>query len=160
MDDEIGREILEEIRRTRRFNERLGIIVLWALIAVCGLFAWRVLNLGALGSSQAKPVLSANTEPSAPSSTGTYASAVYDSLERGEIKKANEYAAAWIKVSPLDDSAHAALGRVYLIMGKLPEALEKYQRAFELYPSETNEKLLQTIQRRIEMDGKSAPSSR
>jgi hypothetical protein len=70
----------------------------------------------------------------------------------GDFEKAIAIGEALILKTPEYPEAHERLARVYLAAGNLEKAKEHYAEAFRLFPSEENEKLLSTIEKRVKAD--------
>ena len=70
----------------------------------------------------------------------------------GDFEKAITIGEELIQKTPQDPEAHERLARAYLAAGNLEKAKEHYAEAFRLFPSEGNEKLLSTIEKRVKAD--------
>lgn len=68
---------------------------------------------------------------------------------RGNFDDAIRIGEELIQRMPQYPEGHHRLASAYLAAGKLEEAKEHYARAFRLFPSEENEKLLIAIEKRI-----------
>ncbi len=73
-------------------------------------------------------------------------------LERGEFEKAIAIGEEIVLKTPQFPEAHERLARAYLAAGNLEKAREHYAEAFRLFPSEENEKLLSTVEKRLKED--------
>lgn len=72
--------------------------------------------------------------------------------QEGQYEMAVEYARDWVRVDPLDESAHAMLMHLYLAMGHPAQAIQQYQRMNALLRRElgvTPSPALQSLYERI-----------
>ena len=70
-------------------------------------------------------------------------------VRSGDIDKAIQIGEDLIAKNPLYYEGHQKLAVAYLTVGKLEKAREHYAEAYRLFPSEGNESLLRTINKRI-----------
>ena len=124
MSEDINQEILKELQRSRRSNQ-----VLLAVIAiVCVL------------------VTISHKKPSEPDHSWT---AVQTAIRQLDYPKALFLAQANVAREPRDYYGYSYLGFIYLATGDVTNSEAQYLRAYELFPSEENEKNLSAIRKRI-----------
>ena len=75
---------------------------------------------------------------------------VYDDVDAGRSEQAIEKAKILVAREPNQPSAHTRLASLYLANDDLSSAEMEYKTAYDLWPSEENEKALATIEKRIE----------
>jgi tetratricopeptide (TPR) repeat protein len=77
---------------------------------------------------------------------------VDQNVRHGEFEKAIGIGEELILKTPQYPDAHRRLAGAYLAAGRVEKAREHYAKAFRLFPSEENEKLLIAIDRRIKAE--------
>ena len=85
--------------------------------------------------------------------------AVWQDSDQGRRDQAIEKAKKILKAQPYTPGAHERMGDLYLVNNILPLAEMEYERAYELWPSEDNEKTLATIRKRIEAQKAKTPTA-
>ncbi len=75
--------------------------------------------------------------------------------EKGRLDDALEKAQYLIKLSPNYSYGLKKLGRVYLERNELIEAKESFEKAYNIFPSESNKECLDAIKKRIEKEKES-----
>ena len=124
MNDDIGTQILDELRKQKRIGIRLGIIGMVVMVgAVCASIAYREIS------------------PSW--------STVNKQLDRGNTARALSIALQLVEKNPNDYYAHREIGNVYLEMNDITNAERHYAISHKLYPGEYSSKILETLHRRM-----------
>ena len=124
MSEDINNEILKELKRSRRFNQTVMVVIGVVVI----------LNL-VFHTRPAEPTLSWSAPQSAIRQLD-YARAV-------SLVKAN------IAHQPNDYYGYQYLGIIYLAMGDLTNSETQFSRSYALFPSEENEKYLAAVRKRM-----------
>lgn len=124
MSEDINQEILKELQRSRRSNQ-----VLLAVIAI----VFIVVTISHQKSSE----------------TDHSWTAVQTAVRQLDYSRALALAQANVARQPSDYYGHSYLGIIYLAMGDVTNSEAEYLRAYELFPSEDNEKNLSAIRKRI-----------
>ena len=130
MSEDINQEILKELQKSRRSNQ-----VLTAVIAI-------VLLLVTI--SHQKPAESDHSW-----------TAVQTAAKRLDYSRALTMAQANVARQPSDYYGHSYLGYIYLAMGDVTNSEAEYSRAYQLFPSEDNEKSLAAVRKRLAAGGDS-----
>jgi len=125
MSEDINQQILDEIRKSRRSNQVLLVVAVVVLI-LC-------------------TVTNRSNPRNPPHSWDT----VRTAMRELDYPRALSLAQANVLLLPNDYYGHGYLGAIYLAMGNLTNSEAEYQRAYELFPSEENEKDLAAIRKRI-----------
>ena len=73
-------------------------------------------------------------------------------IRQGDFEKGTAIGEELILKTPQSADAHEHLAKAYMAAGNLEKAKEHYAEAFRLFPSEENEKLLTTIEKRMNAD--------
>ena len=124
MREDITQEILKELQRSRRSNQ-----VLLAVISIVFLV-----------------VTISHQKPAEPEHSWT---AVLTATRQLDYPRALSLAQANVALQPNDYYGHSYLGIIYLAMGDVTNSEAQYLQAYELFPSEENEKNLAAIRKRI-----------
>jgi len=135
MNQDVEVEILKELRMARRANQ-LGIAFCILLVLGFGCFLyWQH---------------SHRTQQRAPQhESWEEVRAIFNSQQ---YDRALALARKLVEKHPNDDYGYAYYGNLLLAAGRVREAESNYLRAWELLPSEANEKMLQAIQKRRAAD--------
>ena len=128
MSEDINQEILKELQKSRRSNQ-----VLMAVIAI-------VLLL----------VSVSHQKPAEPDHSWT---AVQTAVKQLDYSRALTMAQANVARQPSDYYGHSYLGFIYLAMGDVTNSEAEYSRAYQLFPSEDNEKSLSAVRKRLATGG-------
>ena len=128
MSEEINREILIEIRKSRRSTQLLLAIIAILMLAVSF----------------------AHQKPTEPDHSWT---AVQTAVKQLDFSRALTMAQANIARQPSDYYGHSYLGYIYLAMGDVTNSEAEYSRAYQLFPSEDNEKSLAAVRMRLANGG-------
>jgi cytochrome c-type biogenesis protein CcmH/NrfG len=128
MSEDINQEILAEIRKSRRSTQ--------ILLAVIG----GVLLL----------VSFTHQKPAEPAHSW---SAVQTDIRQLDFPKALALAQANVAIQSSDYHGHSYLGFIYLSMGDVTNPEAEYLRAYQLVPSEDNEKSLAAVRKRLAAGG-------
>ena len=80
-------------------------------------------------------------------------------IRRGDLDEAVRIGEELIQKTPHYSEGHQRLASAYLAVGKTEQARQHYAEAFDLFPSEQNEKLLFAIDKRIK-EGNPQPGGR
>ena len=124
MSEDINQEILKELQKSRRSSQMLlGFIGIVLLI---------------VSYSRQKP-----SEP-----THSW-SAVQTAIQQLDYPKALSLAQANVALLPSDYYGHSYLGIIYLAMGDITNSEAEYFRAYQLFPSEDNDKNLAAVRKRL-----------
>jgi len=124
MSEDINNEILKELRRSRRFNQTV-----WIVIAVVFLLT---------SIFRTRPTESAHTW-----------SAPQRAIGQLDYERALSLVKANVAIQPNDYYGYQYLGIIYLAMGDLTNSEAEFSRAYQLYPSEENEKYLAAVRKRM-----------
>ena len=133
MSEDINQQILKELQKSRRSN-----MALWAVIGATLLF-----------------LTISHRKPSEPANAWT---GVTTAMRQLDYPKALAMAQANVTRLPRDYYGHTYLGTIYLAMGDVTNSEAEYLRAYELFPSEENEKNLTAVRKRLAMEKDSKPS--
>jgi cytochrome c-type biogenesis protein CcmH/NrfG len=128
MSEDINQEILKELQKSRRSNQ-----VLTVVIAIVLLF---------LSFSHQKPAESDHSW-----------TAVQTAIRQLDYPRALTLAQANVARQPSDYYGHSYLGIIYLAMGDVTNSEAEYSRAYQLFPSEDNEKSLSAVRKRLAAGG-------
>jgi cytochrome c-type biogenesis protein CcmH/NrfG len=128
MSEDINQEILKELQKTRRSNQ-----VLLSVIGITLLV-----------------VTIAHQKPSATDHSWT---AVQTAARQLDYPRALAMAQANVARQPSDYYGHSYLGYIYLAMGDVTNSEAEYSRAYQLFPSEDNEKDLTAVRKRLAAGG-------
>jgi len=141
MDNEIEKQILEELRKQNRMNV-IGIVCLCIFIM---LFVAGIAFRGRIASS---------LRPNTPSiDSWREANTLVD---KGDFQKGTEMLHRLIAKHPDYYYGYKLMGCVELEQGNLEETEVNYAKAYDLFPSEDNEKDLAAIHKAIEKKNKPA----
>ncbi len=124
MSEDINNEILKELRRSRRFNQ-----IVWLVIGVIT-FLSVVLH----------------KRPVAPDYSWT---AVQTAVKQLDYSRALTMAQNNVARHPSDYYGHSYLAYIYLAIGDVTNSEAEYSRAYQLFPSEDNEKDLAAVRKRM-----------
>jgi cytochrome c-type biogenesis protein CcmH/NrfG len=133
-DPDISQQILEELRKLRRYNQRAMVIVLVVFLALCVYLFLRL-----------------------PPHHDTPWAAVSAALRQSDYPKALRLAQEQATAHPADYYAHEYLGNIYLAMGDSSHAESEYARAYELLPSDDIKALLDAVRKRRENEAPKPP---
>ncbi|MGB7746540.1 MAG: hypothetical protein WBN75_04555 [Verrucomicrobiia bacterium] len=125
MSEDINQEILTELRKPRRSNQTVVFVACFVLIVVTFI-------------SRQKP-----------SSQEHSWTAVDTAMKQLDYPKALYLTQANVARHPNYYYGHSYLGFIYLAMDDLTNSEAEYLRAYELFPSEQNEKDLAAIRKRV-----------
>jgi len=128
MSEDINQEILKELRKSRRSTQ-----VLLAVIAVIC-------------------VLDSITHKK-PSEADHSWTAVQTATKQLDFPRALAMAQSNVARQPSDYYGHSCLGYIYLAMGDVTNSEAEYSRAYQLFPSEDNEKSLSAVRKRLAAGG-------
>jgi len=150
MNEDINREILNELRRLRRVSQWSSYLcfIPLALFAVYIIF----LRPQATRSRFEREVEANQRAQQQSSDSGDVWAAVQAALDRGDNQKALRLAKDSVARQPGYHYAHATLGSVYIAINDFTNAETAYARAVELYPVEDHEKALVAIRKRLARD--------
>lgn len=129
MDNDTNQQILEELRKLRKTNQRACAVAVLALIAVC---VWAFIRLP---PRQANPWTDVAT-----------------AMHRYDYQTALKLTQDLVSAHPDDSYGHGYLGYIFFEMGDLTHAEAEYSRAYELWPSEEMQKKLEAVRKRRESD--------
>jgi cytochrome c-type biogenesis protein CcmH/NrfG len=150
MNDEIGREILKELRKANRVNQAgVGLAILALLLLAVYLVAVRP----ALIKSR-QPATIPQVKQARPWQE------VQDALDQFDHQKAVKLLKGIIDREPSHYYGYAYLGNVYLAMGDITNAESQYAKAYELLPDEQHEKKLAAIRKRLAHEQFSLPKGK
>jgi len=124
MSEDINQEILTEIRKSRRSTQILLPVIAIAILVVS----------------------LSHQKPAEPEHSWT---AVQTAIRQLDYPKALYLAKANVTRAPMDYYGYSYLGFIYLATGDVTNSEAQYLRAYELFPSEENEKNLSAIRKRI-----------
>jgi len=124
MSEEINQEILKEIRKSRRSNQ-----IFLAVIAIAFL-------VGSL----------AHKKPFENDHSWT---TVQTAVKQMDYPRALTMAQANVARYPSDYYGHSYLGYIYLAIGDTTNSEAEYLKAYQLFPSEENEKNLAAVRKRL-----------
>ena len=143
MNDDIGQQILAELReqtrRTIQANRSALILLLFIAIAV-GAYAYVKIRL----NSHPRQTRQQHEEQP------LCWQAVDSAMERLDYDKALSLAQRITAANPDYYYGHLYLGNIHLARGQLDKAESEYSRAYELFPSDDNEKYLSALRKRRE----------
>jgi cytochrome c-type biogenesis protein CcmH/NrfG len=129
MSDDINQEVLAELRKMRTVSRRIFYLVLLLLIAAVLSFpVSRRLRTSSLQDSWER---------------------VTTAMREQDFPQALSVAQTLVAREPGHYYGHAYLGAIYLATGDVANAEAEYSRAYDLFPSEENEKALTAIRKRL-----------
>jgi len=128
MSDDINQQILAEIRKSRRSTQIL-LSVIGAILLLATFY---------------------RQKPAEPAHSW---SAVQTAIRQLDYQRALSLAQANVAVQPSDYYGHSYLGIIYLAMGDVTNSEAEYLRAYQLFPSEENEKSLSAVRKRLAAGG-------
>ena len=143
MNEDLSKQILEELQRLRR-NNTIAVVVCIAMLV--GVIAYLPIRLRALHSAT-----------STKSEADSWAS-VRKAMDSFDYDTASGIAHRLVQRYPDDYYGHAYLGNIALATGHLSEAENSYARAYEILPSSENQRMLAAIRQRIEGDAAKSTS--
>jgi cytochrome c-type biogenesis protein CcmH/NrfG len=88
-----------------------------------------------------------------PSATDRSWTAVQTAAKQLDYPRALTMAQANVTRQPSDYYGHSYLGYIYLAMGDVTNSEVEYSRAYQLFPSEDNEKSLSAVRKRLAAGG-------
>ncbi len=140
MNDDITKQILEELREANQFNRKAHrfystILVIILIISIMLPFGFRQLGLLKSRSQTEEKQTWRQVE---------------NLLDQAEYAKALELTHSLVKKSPNYWYGYSYLGTIYHAMGDVAKAEENYAKAHNLFPDEENEKTLKAIRKVIE----------
>jgi tetratricopeptide (TPR) repeat protein len=139
-------EVLAELRKISAWAELQRKITKWSLFVLMAFVAVAI-GVFMLTNRHLETNLESNLSP--------HQSDWYDvdrNVRQGDFENAIAIGEELILKNPQYPEAHERLARAYLAAGNLEKAKEHYAEAFRLFPSEENEKLLTTIEKRVKAD--------
>jgi cytochrome c-type biogenesis protein CcmH/NrfG len=131
MSYDTNEQVLKELRRLRRGCE-ITYVILFLILAGVGFAIY--------AGAKAKAQREKRTE-----SWGTVRAA----MDRFDYDKAYEIAQRIVAKYPSNYFGHTYLGSISIATGHFQNAERHYGRAYELLPSEENEKILQAVRKRL-----------
>lgn len=140
MNDEIGKQILDEMRAHNRFNRKAAVVPLAVLVAfVCVYIPFKEITY-----RRGRATLQSSASWSEARSL----------LDRAEYTKALHMTRELVKKTPKWYYGYSLLGSIHQTMGDLSKAEENYARAYELFPTEENEKDLLAVRKALQSQAK------
>jgi len=139
-------EILVELKKISAWADVQRRITKWSVILLA-VFIPGAIGIGILVEQRLRTNLESNASPRQPDWYD-----VEQNIRLGDFEKATAMGEELILKTPQYPDAHKRLAGAYLASGNLEKAKEHYAEAFRLFPSEENEKLLGTIEKRIRAD--------
>jgi cytochrome c-type biogenesis protein CcmH/NrfG len=137
MNDDVNLRILSELRLLRQ-SSNFALVV--CAVLVVGVAIYLPLRYGSLSSRQ-------------PAQTQTDSwEAVRTAIDHIDYDKASAIAERILKRYPNDYYGYSYLGSIALAADRIEEAERHFARAYELLPSEENEKMLRAVRKRIESE--------
>lgn len=137
VNDDVNQRILNELRLIRRTSN----------------FALVVCAVVAIGAVIFLPLRSRPLSPRPPAQTPTDSwEAVRTAIDQIDYDKASVIAERILRRYPNDYYGYSYLGSIALAADRLEEAERHFARAYELLPSEENEKMLRAVRKRIETE--------
>jgi cytochrome c-type biogenesis protein CcmH/NrfG len=136
MDEEISRQILAELRKSRMISQWMSVVCLLFLLAYNVLF---FLERSKLPQRVTEP------RPSWPQVTRA--------MEALEFDKALKIARDLVARQTNDYYGYSYLGSIYLRIGDISNAETNYARAYGLFPSERIEKDLEAVRKLRHLEG-------
>ena len=128
MSEDINQEILKELQKSRRSNQVLTVVISIVLL----FFSF------------------SHQKPAEPDHSWT---AVQTALRQLNYQRALTLAQANVARLPSDYYGHSYLGIIYLAIGDVTNSEAEYSRAYQLFPSEDNEKSLSAVRKRLAAGG-------
>jgi cytochrome c-type biogenesis protein CcmH/NrfG len=128
MNETINQELLKEVRKLSRINQRVFWLVL--LLVIIGVLWIPLRRRQAPGEADSWDKVGA-------------------AMRRADSKAALSLAQVLAARQPGDYYGHAYLGAIYLAMNDLTNSEAQYLLAYELFPSEENEKALAAVRKRL-----------
>ena len=128
MTEDINNEILKELRRSRRFNQTV-----WVVIGVVVLLSFVF-----------------HKRPTEPANSWSYPQIAVRQLD---YERALSFVKANIALKPYDYYGYQYLGIIYMAMGDVTNSEVAFSRAYALFPSEENEKYLAAVRKRMAAGG-------
>ena len=139
-------EVLAELRKIAAWADLQRKITKWSVVFLAA-FVPVLIGIFMLMDRQLKTTLESNPSPH---QADWYE--VDRNVRGGDFEKAIAIGEELILKTPQYPEAHDRLARAYLAAGNVEKAKEHYAEAFRLFPSEENEKLLSTIEKRVKAD--------
>jgi cytochrome c-type biogenesis protein CcmH/NrfG len=147
MNEETAQQILAELKGLRRANQIASSAALVILIAVC---VYGYVRLRQISPPGRRPPYAARTpQPE------TW-EAVRTAIDRLDYNNAAATARGIVHEYPNDYYGYTYLGWIALAQGHPKEAEADYARAYELLPTEKNQKMLEAIRKRIANETKTS----
>jgi cytochrome c-type biogenesis protein CcmH/NrfG len=140
MNEELDREILAELRNQTQKQIQynwVGLACIILLVVVFGFYVYARQRMYSRPHHQ---------EQDRPPSW----SQLDQAMDRLDHQQALSLAKALVERSPDYYYGYSFLGSIYLALGDTKQAESQYARAYELFPSEDNEKNPQAIRKRLE----------
>lgn len=131
MNDDIGPQILAELRRQTRYTQLALGAMAFVIVGYCVFSYFRA---RALHSPPAERPISW--------------SQIDKAMDQLDYQKALTLVRELIARNPNYYYGHQYLGHVYLAMGDLAQAETEYTRAYEMFPSEETQKDVKALQKR------------
>jgi len=139
MNEDINREILNELKKANRTNQ-IGIGL--AILALLILGVYFVALRPNLYFDRQRTAAAQVTQPRPWKE-------VDDAVDQFDYPRAIKLVQGIIERQPGNYYGYAYLGHIYLTMGNVTNAESQYAKACELLPSEDNEKMLRAIRKRL-----------
>jgi cytochrome c-type biogenesis protein CcmH/NrfG len=128
MSEDTNQEILKELQKSRRSNQVLMVVITISLLLVT--------------ISRQKPAESDHSW-----------AAVQTAIRQLDYTRALTLAQANVARQPSDYYGHSYLGIIYLAMGDVTNSEAEYSRAYQLFPTEDNDKTLSAVRKRLAAGG-------
>ena len=144
MDD--NEAILAELRKISAWADMQRKVTKWSLIFVA-VFIPVIVIFGIVMENRLKTSMEDIRSPNKVEKPSW--SDVDWNIRRADLDEAISIGEELIQRTPQYPEGHHRLASAYLAAGKIEQAREHYARAFRLFPSEENEKLLFAVDKRI-----------
>ena len=135
MNYDTNEQVLREIRRLRRGCE-VAYVILFIILGVLGFAIY----------AGAKAKVKRETQIESWRTVG-------NAIDRFDFDKAYATAQRIVAKYPSNYFGHTYLGSISLATGRFQDAEGHYSRAYELLPSEENEKILHAVRKRLNRTG-------
>ena len=139
MNDDINQRILSELRLLRR-SSNFALVVSAILVGVVVLVIYLPVRYRSLSSRSPPQTQTDSWE------------AVRTAIDHIDYDKGSAIAERILKRYPNDYYGYSYLGAIALAADRIEEAEKHFARAYELLPSEENEKMLRAVRKRIESE--------
>ena len=144
MNDSINQEILSELRKLRKLAQlQTWFLAVVVIGGICSLFLVHYGRMNALRERTQEKQEQAYSWK-----------AVDTACDQRDFSRALSLAQALVARRSYDYFGHAYLGNIYLALNDLTNCAASYLRAYELWPSEENDKNLAAIRKRLAMENR------